>query len=40
MLYENIRSFEYGKTAVVIGMIIIAVTLVDMMSQVLRKRLM
>ncbi|MEN0653571.1 MULTISPECIES: phosphonate ABC transporter, permease protein PhnE [Hyphobacterium] len=40
VLYENIRSFEYGKTAVVIGMIIIAVTLVDMMSQVLRKRLM
>ncbi|MAL10959.1 MAG: hypothetical protein CMF74_18945 [Maricaulis sp.] len=40
VLYENIRSFEYGKTAVVIGMIIVAVTLVDMMSQVLRKRLM
>ncbi|WP_421785492.1 phosphonate ABC transporter, permease protein PhnE [Hyphobacterium sp.] len=40
VLIENIRSFEYGKTAVIIGIIIIAVTLVDMLSQVLRKRLM
>ncbi|WP_421792868.1 phosphonate ABC transporter, permease protein PhnE [Hyphobacterium sp.] len=39
VLIENIRSFEYGKTAVIIGIIIIAVTLVDMLSQVLRKRL-
>ncbi|GJL97497.1 MAG: hypothetical protein DHS20C06_13140 [Hyphobacterium sp.] len=40
VLIENIRSFEYGKTAVIIGIIIVAVTLVDMLSQVLRKRLM
>lgn len=40
VLIENIRSFEYGKTAVIIGIIIIAVTLVDMLSQVLRRRLM
>ena len=40
VLIENIRSFEYGKTAVIIGIIIIAVTLVDMLSQILRKRLM
>lgn len=39
ILIENIRSFQYGKTAVIIGIIIIAVTLVDMLSQVLRKRL-
>ena len=39
VLIENIRSFQYGKTAVIIGIIIIAVTLVDMLSQILRKRL-
>ncbi|MEE2565771.1 phosphonate ABC transporter, permease protein PhnE [Hyphobacterium marinum] len=39
VLIENIRSFQYGKTAVIIGIIIIAVTLVDALSQVLRKRL-
>tara|TARA_R110002096_G_scaffold75540_6_gene178456 strand:- start:509 stop:2515 length:2007 start_codon:yes stop_codon:yes gene_type:complete len=40
VLIENIRSFQYGKTAVIIGIIIIAVTLVDALSQILRKRLM
>lgn len=39
VLIENIRAFQYGKTAVVIGIIIIAVTLADMLSQVLRRRL-
>ena len=40
LLFEQIRSFQYGKTAAILVIIIVAVTLVDMLSQVLRKRLM
>jgi phosphonate transport system permease protein/phosphonate transport system substrate-binding protein len=40
LLFEQIRSFQYGKTAVILIIIIVAVTLVDMLSQILRKRLM
>lgn len=40
LLFEQIRSFQYGKTAAILLIIIVAVTLVDSMSQVLRKRLM
>lgn len=39
VLIENIRSFQYGKTAAIILIIIVAVTLVDLLSQLLRKRL-
>ncbi len=40
LLFEQIRSFQYGKTAVILIIIIVAVTMVDMLSQILRKRLM
>ncbi|VAV95867.1 Phosphonate ABC transporter permease protein PhnE (TC 3.A.1.9.1), partial [hydrothermal vent metagenome] len=40
LLFEQIRSFQYGKTAAILLIIIVAVTLVDFLSQVLRKRLM
>ncbi len=40
LLFEQIRSFQYGKTAAILLIIIVAVTLVDLLSQVLRKRLM
>ncbi len=40
LLFEQIRSFQYGKTAAILLIIIIAVTMVDMLSQILRKRLM
>lgn len=39
LLFEQIRSFQYGKTAAILLIIIIAVTLVDFLSQVLRNRL-
>ncbi len=40
LLFEQIRSFQYGKTAAILLIIIVAVTIVDMLSQILRKRLM
>ncbi len=40
LLFEQIRSFQYGKTAAILLIIIVAVTLVDLLSQILRKRLM
>jgi phosphonate ABC transporter permease subunit PhnE/phosphonate ABC transporter binding protein len=40
LLFEQIRSFQYGKTAAILLIIIVAVTMVDFLSQVLRKRLM
>lgn len=39
VLIQNIRSFEYGKTATILLIIIAAVTLVDLLSQMLRRRL-
>jgi len=39
VLIQNIRSFEYGKTATILLIIIAAVTLVDLASQMIRKRL-
>ncbi len=39
VLIQNIRSFEYAKTASILLIIIVAVTLVDLASQALRKRL-
>ncbi|MGP1275646.1 MAG: phosphonate ABC transporter, permease protein PhnE [Caulobacterales bacterium] len=39
LLIQNIRSFEYGKTATILLIIIAAVTAVDLISQMLRKRL-
>lgn len=40
LLFEQINSFQYGKTAAILLIIIVAVTMVDFLSQVLRKRLM
>nr|WP_241095129.1 phosphonate ABC transporter, permease protein PhnE [Marinicauda algicola] len=39
LLIENIRAFEYAKTATILLIIIVAVVLVDMVSQLLRRRL-
>lgn len=39
VLIQNIRSFEYGKTATILLIIIAAVTAVDLISQMLRRRL-
>ncbi|MBL4594954.1 MAG: phosphonate ABC transporter, permease protein PhnE [Robiginitomaculum sp.] len=39
LLFEQIRSFQYGKTATILIIIIVAVTLVDFLSQILRNRL-
>ena len=39
LLIQNIRSFEYGKTATILLIIIAAVTAVDLISQMLRRRL-
>lgn len=39
LLIEAIRSFSYAETAAILMIIIIAVVIVDMLSQVLRRRL-
>lgn len=39
VLFENIKGFYYEKTAAVVTMIVVAVSLIDLLSQVLRRRL-
>lgn len=39
VLYENIRSFEYGKTAAIMIIIIVTVSILDFISQRLRRKL-
>ena len=38
-LFESLNGFEYGRTAAIVLVIIVAVTLIDLMSQALRARL-
>ncbi len=37
-LWETMRGFQYTETAIIILVIIVAVTLLDMVSQRVRKR--
>ena len=37
LLYENIRGFYYGETAAILIIIVVAVTILDIISQQLRK---
>ena len=37
LLWENIRSFAYAETAAIMVIIIVSITLIDMLSQQLRK---
>lgn len=37
LLWENIRSFAYAETAAIIVIIVVSITLIDMLSQRLRK---
>lgn len=39
ILFEAVRAFDYQRTAAIVLVIVIAVSLIDMMSQLLRKRL-
>jgi len=39
VLYENIRGFEYGKTMAIMLIIILTVSLIDFVSQRLRRKL-
>lgn len=39
VLYENIRGFEYGKTAAIMIIIVLTVSLIDFVSQRLRRKL-
>lgn len=39
VLYENIRGFEYGKTAAIMIIVIVTVSLIDFVSQRLRRKL-
>jgi phosphonate transport system permease protein len=38
-LYETINAFEFRQTAAIVIVIIVAVSLIDLMSQALRQRL-
>jgi phosphonate transport system permease protein len=39
LLWEVIRGFQYGQTAAILLMLIVSVSLIDMLSAQLRKRL-
>jgi len=39
VLWDVIRAFEYGKTAFVLILLVVSVTLIDMASAQVRKRL-
>ena len=39
VLWDVIRGFEYGKTATVLILLVVSVTLIDMVSAQIRKRL-
>ena len=38
-LFDSINSFQYGQTAAIVVIIVVAVTLIDLLSQILRGRL-
>ncbi len=39
LLFENIQAFNYGQVSAIAIVIVVAVTLIDMLSQAIRKRL-
>ncbi len=39
ILFDSLNAFQYGQTAAIVIVIIVAVTLIDLMSQALRARL-
>lgn len=39
VLFESINAFAYGQTAAIVIVIVVAVTLIDLLSQTLRQRL-
>ena len=39
ILFEAVRAFDYQRTAAIVIVIVVAVSAIDMMSQLLRKRL-
>jgi phosphonate transport system permease protein len=40
LLYESLQSFNYGETSAIVIVIIVAVSLIDLLSQAMRSRLM
>ena len=38
-LFESLQAFEYSKVSTIAIIIVVAVTLIDMLSQAMRKRL-
>jgi phosphonate ABC transporter permease subunit PhnE len=40
LLFDSLNAFKYGQTAVIVLVIVIAVSLIDLLSQTLRSRLM
>ncbi len=39
LLFDSMNAFRYGQTAAIVIVIVVAVSLIDLMSQVLRRRL-
>ncbi len=39
VLFDSLNAFQYGQTAAIVLVIVVAVTLIDLMSQALRSRL-
>jgi phosphonate transport system permease protein len=39
-LFDSLNAFKYGQTAVIVLVIVVAVSLIDLLSQTLRSRLM
>ena len=39
LLFDSLNAFKYGQTAVIVLVIVIAVSLIDLLSQTLRTRL-
>jgi phosphonate transport system permease protein len=39
VLFERMNGFEFGQVSAIVIIVVIAVTLIDMLSQAMRKRL-
>ena len=40
LLFDSMNGFQYGQTAAIVIIIVVAVSLIDLLSQALRQRLM
>ena len=39
VLFDRMNAFEYSEAAAIVVIVVVAVTLIDMLSQAMRKRL-